>query len=227
MSAITKEEKLAMMLKGFWYKCALPDCPNPASRNEKGSFCSRKHHITAIPPDNTGKKYRLNKKKRLKRSRIMKRMWKSPIGDRLREERTRRITGLAHRENMAYKKKLSHRKKQVIGLYESPKGTYQGSHSVPYRSEFAKEVYQRIDANPTIVHWEYLPIAVPYYKNGSEAKSFALPDIAVEYTDGRKKILDLQAEGYKAEKMLEFQALDNWCSTNGYLYEIWTKESLL
>ena len=78
----TLEEKISMMERGFWFKCANPSCSNPANKNRKGSVCSNK---CKLYPDSEWKrkflanhprpktwKQKLTKKQKLKKSRRLK-----------------------------------------------------------------------------------------------------------------------------------------------------------
>lgn len=223
----TYEQKLSMMERGFWLKCAIPSCPNPASRNYVGSCCSDKCFdiVRYANLKDNGKYYR-TKRHRKKRAAAHRRWWRTEEGADLRERLVPMMSSMGVREKVAFSRKRTAKEQQAIGRYESPKGTYKEGHLIPYRNEFEEEAFKRIDANPTVVRWSYSELSVPYYQPGQVRKSFLFPDLLIEYSDGRKKVLDLKPDGYTADTLSEFQAMNGWCSEKGILYEVWTLESL-
>lgn len=217
------------MERGYWLKCNNPSCDKPAFVNKIGSYCSnecRKPFVYETLKPYAGKWYR-TKKYRKQKSAQHKRLWKGEMGEKIREKLIPLMSSLEVREKVAFSRKRTAKKLQAIGFYDSPKGLYGGNHLIPYRNEFEKEAFKRIDENPTVIRWTYSELSVPYNNNGEMRKSFLFPDMVIEYSDGRRKVLDLKPDGFAPESISEFQAMITWCSEKNLMYEVWTKESFV
>jgi len=119
------------------------------------------------------------------------------------------------------KKRKGHYK---TGLHVSPKAG-----DCNYRSGWEKSYCEHLDADPTVKTYAYEGIVVAYINNirsGKLRKYF--PDFLVEYTDGRKILVEIKPK--KRVDQLQVQkklrAAEQWCLDHGATLEVVTEVEL-
>ncbi len=118
----TYEQKLSMMERGLWLRCAIADCPNPANKNVEGTYCSTKCRLIVSTQNilaNRPKPYYRTKRYRKWRSAENRRMWRGEVGKRMRETLIPLMSSMDVREKVAFSRKRTAKEKQAIGSYES------------------------------------------------------------------------------------------------------------
>ncbi len=113
--------------------------------------------------------------------------------------------------------------------YPSTKGTYQGSHNIPYRNELQKRSIETLETNPNVESYQFLEDAIEVsrpkrLRRKRQYNSWAMIDFIVKDKNGSKKLIFLKPKGLEIGAMKALQDIERYCVANGYDIEVWTNE---
>jgi len=107
------------------------------------------------------------------------------------------------------------------GIYNPGKSPYNFE---KYDSQLEMWMMQKLDADPTVVKWmKRHGINIPWVDIQKHMRRYC-PDFIVEYTDGRKAILEVKDPGRldSDEVKRKRKAAEMWCKRRGMEYVIAT-----
>ena len=110
----------------------------------------------------------------------------------------------------------------ISGLYQAQKCLV----PVKYRSSWELIVSKHLDADPTVLKFEYETLKIPYVFNIKTRKiRNYYPDFIVYYVDGRKVIIEVKRNSAlnNVLVMRKASAAREWASKNGMSYVFWTE----
>lgn len=118
-------------------------------------------------------------------------------------------------------------KKYQEGGFAWCKGQYTSSKTgktYNYRSSWEKQYMELLDADSTVVGWEYEPQVILYDLEGKKRRY--LPDFFVKYVDGITKIVEVKPASLAETKMnvAKRAAVLKYCKENKIEYEEWYPE---
>jgi hypothetical protein len=105
-----------------------------------------------------------------------------------------------------------------VGDYTSSKT----GETIFYRSSWELEYAKLLDADDTVIMWEYEPFAIKYV-HGKKTKNY-LPDFLVTYSNGAKELVEVkprELESNAVNQTKRLAALD-LCNRNGWCYAGWS-----
>lgn len=110
----------------------------------------------------------------------------------------------------------------ISGVYKAAKCV----NAVHYRSGWELVVTKFLDADPTVLKFEYETLKIPYVFNIKARKlRNYYPDFIVYYVDGRKVIIEVKRNSALNQIMVLRKAIAarEWAAKNGMEYVFWTE----
>jgi hypothetical protein len=110
------------------------------------------------------------------------------------------------------------------GTYISQKGG-----SCDFRSGWEEKFLKHLDEDPTVKSFEYENVIIMYFSNVRSKKlSRYYPDFLVEYTDGRRVLIEIKPSRRVAQlkNQKKFLAAQQWCDEHDATFEIVTEVQL-
>lgn len=117
----------------------------------------------------------------------------------------------------------------ITGLYRS--GGFQwskGNHYSPktgktsyYRSSWELRFMVQLDNDPHVKDYQYEPFVIPYVWDGGDHRY--LPDFLVEYSDGRKELIEVGPEKLKEENFRNQAKIESarlFCESRGWTFRV-------
>lgn len=109
------------------------------------------------------------------------------------------------------------------GVYEAPaKSPYSFER---YDSDLERRMMVELEADPVVAKWQKRhDISIPWIDENGRERRYR-PDFLVEYTDGRKIIIEIKgADMVDSPSVLRKQsAAREWCRKRGMSYELTTR----
>jgi len=97
-----------------------------------------------------------------------------------------------------------------------------------YKSSYELKAFMILDADDNVSTYEYEPIAIEYYKPGTNYKSNYLIDLKVVYVDGRVELIEVKPlkRTYGELEQAKTAAAISYADEQGWNFDIWTEEKL-
>ncbi len=109
------------------------------------------------------------------------------------------------------------------GVYEAPaKSPYSFER---YDSDLERRMMVELEADPAVAKWQKRhDISIPWIDENGRERRYR-PDFLVEYTDGRKMIIEIKgADMVDSPSVLRKRsAAQEWCRKRGMSYELTTR----
>jgi len=99
-----------------------------------------------------------------------------------------------------------------------------------YRSSYELRAYKQLEEKKDIIkYWKTECLRIPYIDENGQQRN-TVPDILVEYKDGKKQIIECKPQ-WKLDKdirtKLKIEATQKYCDKNGIVFSIWTEKELV
>jgi hypothetical protein len=110
----------------------------------------------------------------------------------------------------------------IAGVYKAVKCV----NAVHYRSNWERVVTLHLDADPTVLKFEYETLKIPYVFNIKTRKiRNYYPDFIVYYADGRRVIIEVKRNSALNNSLVLRKAVAarEWANKNGMEYVFWTE----
>jgi uncharacterized protein YlzI (FlbEa/FlbD family) len=94
-----------------------------------------------------------------------------------------------------------------------------------YRSGWELVVAKQFDEDPSVVHYEYESLKIPYVSNNKTKKvRNYIPDFLVTFTNGKKLIVEVKRHSALNQIIIQkkTEAAKLWSKSNDMEYELWT-----
>jgi hypothetical protein len=113
------------------------------------------------------------------------------------------------------------RSKYKTGYFYSDKN----KKNMYYRSSYELIAYGILEQMKVVKKYESEPMMIPY---GKESERNYVPDILIEYVDGKKEIIEIKPERLVNEKtnVLKFCSAKEYCRKKGLGFSVWTETKL-
>lgn len=117
--------------------------------------------------------------------------------------------------------------------------------SVTYRSLWERNAFRWCDDNPNIKKWSSEEVIIPYYYEVDKRYHRYYVDLFIEYTDGRKVLIEIKPEKETApptgarrtkryisegftyiKNMNKWEAANEYCKDRNWTFQIWTEKTL-
>lgn len=117
--------------------------------------------------------------------------------------------------------------------------------SITYRSLWERNAFRWCDDNPNIKEWSSEEIIIPYYYEVDKKYHRYFVDLFIEYTDGRKVLIEIKPEKETApptgarrtkryisegftyiKNMNKWEAASEYCKDRNWEFQIWTEKTL-
>ncbi len=109
------------------------------------------------------------------------------------------------------------------GKYEAPtKSPYSFER---YDSDLERQMMKYLEADPEVAKWQKRhDISIPWIDENGRTRKYR-PDFLVEYTDGRKVIIEIKGSDMmdSPSVLRKRSAAQEWCRLRGMSYELTTK----
>lgn len=239
------EEKANLLKQGLWAKCSYQECPNPARRNQSGSFCSPKcaahnfvnRRIPALKQwisSDTERWSRIHlatDEQKKKNSESNKKKFK--------DKGPREYSKTSEFAQTSASTILGFARKEAIssGLtYLSIKGSFQANkgkrrnrrrykiREIPYRHEWDLKAFKSLDENPTVESWTFLKRTLPWPNKSREFPNHIAIDLEIKYRNGKTKLVLIRPKGLLFQSFQVLLELEKYCLKEKIDLEVWTKE---
>lgn len=136
-----------------------------------------------------------------------------------REHREKISAATARQYAAGFDPQLHHRK----GWHESPKAG-----KVFYRSSYEKKAYDKLDADDSVKTYTAESVVIAYTHPKKEITSKYLIDIAVEFMDGSKKLIEVKPQKWLQDEIVvaKCEAAALYAEQHGIEFELWTELEL-
>lgn len=117
--------------------------------------------------------------------------------------------------------------------------------AIVYRSLWERNAFRWCDDNPNIKEWSSEEIIIPYYYEVDKKYHRYFVDLFIEYTDGRKVLVEIKPEKETApptgarrtkryisegftyiKNMNKWEAASEYCKDRNWEFQIWTEKTL-
>lgn len=129
----------------------------------------------------------------------------------------------------AAKPKVRRRRK---GFKRAKRGFYTSTktgRTHEYRSGWEARYFAHLDADPSILTWDYESLRIPYVSNTKSIRMRTyIPDLLVERSDGTKALIEIKPARKvdQAMNVKKFAAARFWCAERGMTFEVVTEVEL-
>ena len=98
---------------------------------------------------------------------------------------------------------------------------------VPYRSSYELSAFQILEQLSEVKNYEYESLKVSYVDSQGKLRN-TVPDILVNYVNGKKQIIEVKSEYYlnNENALLKITALEKYAKENDYEFSLWTLKEL-
>jgi hypothetical protein len=98
--------------------------------------------------------------------------------------------------------------------------------TIPYRSGYELDVYKCLEEINSVRRYEAEPFPIPYLHNGKQANY--LPDLLVEFTDGRIEIWEIKPSSQTTYKINEskWNAAARYCEKRNWKFVVKTEKGI-
>jgi len=139
-------------------------------------------------------------------------------------------------------------KKFYSGRYRpSNPGKYAGNYkNIEYRSLWERQTFRWCDTNSSVVKWSSEEIGIPYKCKTDGKKHIYIPDLKITFDNGETHIIEIKpkAQTIAPKKQLKktkqyiikvlmyvknlskWESAEAWCKDKGYIFSIWTEDTL-
>lgn len=226
--------------RGLWPKCLNETCMNPRTHLRKGKYCSRQcmDYSFATTKEFKEKQSIGLKKFHLKNPQYLSKFWSEEQKEKQRQITTEIYSNQEFRLRL-FENQIKSMSPEVIDQltkdttyamrdvqkekfknpeYISSKGKDRfGNIKIKYRNNTELKQFEKLDANPLVISWEYETVCLPYIFNNK--KHYIIVDIEVLFSDGMKKLIHIYNFRFNARNLKKLEIIKQYCEMNNLIYE--------